>query len=275
MPVIQVKMRTLDEFFDMNGVEKGGGGIEEKRDLRPFRPVDSISRKKAYELFRDEKERFSAFAGKRVRIEVYPYSTIKYTIRDKKKSVHFRICDIYLMCDEEEFRAIARKMLRHYLGRQNTGKDEVVYDNFVHRRDVAERWKDIRLTRGRGKRFIHPVGEHHDLTRIGKKVVEMYFPEAFPLPSLGWSVRIAKRRYGHYDSDHDTVIISRALDSDNVDEFVVEYVLYHEFLHIKHGVTEKEGRSLVHTKAFRRDEEKFEKYGEAKYFLKEFSPPGK
>ena len=49
--------------------------------------------------------------------------------------------------------------------------------------------------------------------------------------------------------------------------FVLDYIMYHELLHIKHGTTFADGRRRVHTKAFKQDEEMFERYTEARRWL--------
>jgi len=267
-----LRKSTLDDFFDMpgEGAILPRSGDDQHPSLSP-RPGDAISVKKARILFREEAARFPVLGNKKMRLEFYPYSTIKYTIRENDGTVLFRLGDIYQMALEDEFRAVLRKMLRHFLGRLNTTRDEGFYEGFIRRKDVDERWHRIRVERGRGKRTLPPKGLYHDLRRIGMEVAKTYFPPDFVIPELGWSQRKAKRRYGHFDSDYRFVIISRALDSPDVPESVVAYILIHEFLHEKHGVVEKEGRSLVHTNEFRKDERKFKEYDSAKRFLREFS----
>ena len=263
---------TLDDFVDMQG--EGGISPPSGDDPHPslsLRPGDTISVKKALILFREEAARFSVLGTRRMRLEFYPYSTIKYTIRENAGTVLFRLGDIYLMALEDEFRAVLRKMLRHFLGRPNTARDEGSYEGFIRRKDVDERWRRIRVERGRGKRTLPPEGTHHDLRPIAIEVAKTYFPPDFVIPVLGWSQGKAKRRYGHFDSDYRMVVVSRVLDSSDVPESVVAYILFHEFLHVRHGVIEKDGRSLVHTKGFRRDERKFKGYDTAKRFLREFS----
>jgi predicted metal-dependent hydrolase len=58
-------------------------------------------------------------------------------------------------------------------------------------------------------------------------------------------------------------MISATLDSVEVPAFVVDFVVYHELLHKKHGVRWQNGRRAVHTPAFRAEERCFHKYAEA------------
>jgi len=48
----------------------------------------------------------------------------------------------------------------------------------------------------------------------------------------------------------------------------VDYIMYHEMLHIKHGTTYKDTRRHVHTKEFRTDEKKFTRWQAAEEWLK-------
>jgi predicted metal-dependent hydrolase len=52
-----------------------------------------------------------------------------------------------------------------------------------------------------------------------------------------------------------------------VPRYVVEYVLFHEMLHIHHPTKHVNGRRYNHTPAFRRDERKFSHYKEAEEWI--------
>ena len=72
---------------------------------------------------------------------------------------------------------------------------------------------------------------------------------------------------GHHDSTHNTIVISKTLDSHDVPEWLVEFVLYHEMLHIKHPAQIINGRRQHHTKAFRSDEKKFPHYEQSQKWI--------
>jgi len=62
---------------------------------------------------------------------------------------------------------------------------------------------------------------------------------------------------------HDTIVVSKTLDAPEVPEWFVEFILYHEMLHIKHPARLVRGRRVYHTKAFRHDEQRFARYQDA------------
>ena len=64
-------------------------------------------------------------------------------------------------------------------------------------------------------------------------------------------------------------MVNKQLDRPRVPRYVVDYILYHEMLHIVHkGLFSKFGRD-DHYVDFYRDERKFDKYQEAERWLKE------
>lgn len=109
-----------------------------------------------------------------------------------------------------------------------------------------------------------PGSVSHDLAASFARVNARYFEGTMPRPRLSWSRQITARKFGHYDSIEDAVMLSRTIDAADVPEYVVDFVMYHELLHIKHGAKWQGGRRHVHTPEFRRDERQFHKYAEAR-----------
>jgi hypothetical protein len=98
-----------------------------------------------------------------------------------------------------------------------------------------------------------------------------YFGGRIERPLLSWSHRPTRRVLGHHDHVHRAIIISRTLDNAAVPRFVVEYVLYHEMLHVKHPARIISGRTVYHGRAFRDDERLFERFDEALKWLEKIA----
>ena len=64
-------------------------------------------------------------------------------------------------------------------------------------------------------------------------------------------------------------LVSRSLDREGVPPGVLDYVMYHEMLHIRHGSEYSGGRRRIHTGEFRSDERRFEGWREAEAWLRE------
>jgi predicted metal-dependent hydrolase len=98
-----------------------------------------------------------------------------------------------------------------------------------------------------------------------------YFNGKIQQPHLVWNNRVTKRKFGHYQWDTDTVMVSRSLDDPRVPEFVVDFVIYHELLHKKRGSVLVNQRRVVHSKSFREEESCFARYSEAQEYLNKLS----
>jgi predicted metal-dependent hydrolase len=74
---------------------------------------------------------------------------------------------------------------------------------------------------------------------------------------------------GTYHEKSDRVLVTRRLDSPQVPEFVLDFVMYHELLHKALGTGRgRDGRRRVHGPEFRRLERRFRGYREAEEWLK-------
>lgn len=154
------------------------------------------------------------------------------------------------------------------LFRQRPPKQMIeVYRLYLSRQDVRGRVHEVRQERGK-KLLVEPSGTHFDLEAMYDRLNAQYFEGQMRRPLLGWSRQQSRTILGHYDAAHHAIALSRRLDRAEVPACVVEYVLYHEMLHIKHPVEHKGVARRIHTKAFQQEEKLFAQYAEAKAFLK-------
>ncbi len=134
---------------------------------------------------------------------------------------------------------------------------------------TAQFWEDRRslyLSRARNLSF-RPRGSAHDLTAAFEYVNSCYFNGEVPMPALAWAKESPSRRMGFYHQPLGILAVNRALDSECVPRYVLEFVVYHEMLH---GVAEPEdglNRRVFHTREFRARERKFLRYDEAQKWL--------
>lgn len=114
-------------------------------------------------------------------------------------------------------------------------------------------------------------GHVHDLDESFARVNVAYFQRQFPKPTLIWNRTLTASKFGHYQPSSDTVMISVSLDDAKIPAYVLDFVMYHELLHKKHGVMIVNGRRLSHSFAFREDERRFAQYAQAEIELKELA----
>jgi len=110
-------------------------------------------------------------------------------------------------------------------------------------------------------------GIHHDLGESFDRVNAEYFRGELSRPRLEWGEAFTMRKFGHYDSIRDSVMISSSLDRRDVPSFVVDFIMYHELLHSSMGVGYANGRRAAHTPAFKRREKAFKLFKEAEAVL--------
>ncbi len=219
------------------------------------------------ELYR---EAFQWYDRKRdvpvIDISFYPYIGINHTIRIREGEIIVRISEICrempLPCHKGLAYILVGKLLRKKIP---AGAREV-YSAYVKSTSVRERATANKRERGR-KVVTTSKGTVYDLDEIFSAVNKLYFADTIPRPVLTWSARKTFRILGHHDATHEHVAISRSLDSADVPRYVVEYVVFHEMLHIAHPTKHLNGRRYNHTPAFKRDERKFAHYEKAESWI--------
>lgn len=111
------------------------------------------------------------------------------------------------------------------------------------------------------------AGEQFDLSALFDELNARYFLRRLRKPQLGWSTRAWRRQFGAYDPGPNQILLNKRMDRPEIPRYVVEYVLYHEMLHVKHP-TRKSGCSLLsHSPEFRAEEKLFPEYERARKAL--------
>jgi hypothetical protein len=201
-----------------------------------------------------------------VNVEFYPYIGINHTIRIRSGRAFVRISEICRDMPISAHRGLAYILVAKLMRRRVPASAERAYSDFIQASHIRERATESRRTRGR-KVITSSKGEVYDLDEMFDSLNFWYFGGKLPKPTLTWSAKNTYRILGHHDSTHETVAISRSLDDRKVPSYVVEYVLFHEMLHIAHPTKHVNGRRYNHTAAFRRDERRFAHYHAAEGWI--------
>jgi hypothetical protein len=199
-------------------------------------------------------------------VTFYPYVGINHTIRVRNGKVYVRIAEICSNMPLDAHRGLARILVAKLYGRRPPKQANEVYAEYIKTREVREKAVENKRTKGR-KVITSALGAVYDLDETFNLLNLRYFHGSLPKPILTWSTRKTYRILGHHDAAHDTIVISRSLDSGTVPRFVVEYIVFHEMLHVAHPTKHVNGRRYNHTTAFKRDEQKFKYYTEAEAWI--------
>ena len=204
----------------------------------------------------------------------YPYAGLSSTIRLRQGRVYARVSDILTNSPPEVLHALACILVSKLFRRKIMKEHERIYRSYASEPSILTLAEEAR--KGRGYKVITSArGEVYDLDEIFDSLNGRYFRGRLPRPLLSWSQVSARRILGHHDHVHAAVILSRALDDPKVPRFVVEYVLYHEMLHVKHGSRREGGRTVYHGPEFKADERRFERFDDAVKYLDQFSLPAR
>jgi len=215
-------------------------------------------------------EAFYAFDSKRKMPEIivsfYNYIGINHTIRVREGKVFVRLTELCREMPLNAHKGLAFILVAKLLRKRIPPQAREIYSSFIKTSEIQSRAKENKRTRGK-KIITSAKGEIYDLDGIFEKTNQIYFNNSIPKTILSWSTRKTYRILGHHDSTHETIIISKSLDDKNVPKFVVEYVVFHEMLHIFHPTQTRNGRRYNHTPEFRRDERKFLYFTEAENWI--------
>lgn len=201
-----------------------------------------------------------------IEIRFYPYAGLRHTIRLRSGRVYVRLSDLCQNCPPEVLRALAFVLVARLLGKRVPDSHDRVYREYSLAPEIMRSSDIARRRRGR-KMLSSSRGEFYDLDRIFSRLNRSYFNGDLQKPTLTWSQRKTRRILGHHDRVYDSITISKTLDAADVPEWFVEYILYHEMLHIRHPARLIKGRRYYHTSAFRMDERRFPYYEEAQRWL--------
>jgi hypothetical protein len=201
--------------------------------------------------------------------EFHPFPGLRSTISLRHGVITARISDVLAEASPLVLEALAEILLARLFRRRPSREARECYLAYTFRPGVRTRADTTQRERG-SKRLLPARGICYDLEEIFHRLNRRFFDDRLPLPRLGWSYQRARTLLGHYDSGHATIIISRLLDSPKAPLYLVEYVVYHEMLHIQFP-TERHGhRRVMHSREFRAAEKKFPQYELACKQLKRF-----
>ena len=216
---------------------------ETHRELRPAAPVPEL------------------------KIEFFAFANINNTIRLRQGRLLVRLSDLLEGAPEPVLRAIAHillaKIYRHPIDRGRAAR----YRKYLASHEIVRKIHLVRQMRGR-KQLRSARGHFYDLDAIFEELNTRFFHGLMARPRMSWSQNKTRRILGHYDPAHNAIIISRVFDHPAVPGYVLEYIVYHEMLHLKHPVKLRGSRRCVHSAEFQAEEKRFPRAAEANLFLK-------
>ena len=216
---------------------------ESHRELRPSAPIPEL------------------------KIEFFAFANVNNTIRLRQGKLLVRLSDLLEGAPQAVLRAIAHillaKMYRHPIDRVQAAR----YRKYLASHEIVRKTHLVRQMRGR-KQLHSARGHFYDLDAVFEKLNTRFFYGLLARPRMSWSRTRTRRILGHYDPAHNAIVISRVFDQSAVPGYAVDYIVYHEMLHLKHPVRLRGSRRCVHSAEFQAEEKLFPQLAEANAFLK-------
>jgi hypothetical protein len=202
-----------------------------------------------------------------LKIEFFAFANVNNTIRLRDGRLLVRLSDLLEGAPEAVLKAIAHillaKMYRHPIDRAYAAR----YRKYIASHDIVRKAHLVRQMRGR--KLLRPArGHFFDLDTIFEDLNTRFFHGLMARPRMSWSQTKTRRILGHYDPAHNAIVISRIFDHPAIPPYVLEYIVYHEMLHLKHPVRLRGSRRCIHSAEFQAEERLFPRVGEANAFLK-------
>jgi predicted metal-dependent hydrolase len=206
-------------------------------------------------------------AAPELQVEFFAFANINNTIRLREGRLLVRLSDLLEGAPENVVRAIAHillaKMYRKPIDRTHAAR----YRRYIGSHEVVSKAHLVRQMRGR-KRLDSPRGHFYDLDAIFEDLNRRFFHGLMGRPRMSWSPTKTRRILGHYDPAHNAIVISRIFDHPAIPRFAIEYIVYHEMLHLKHPVRLRGSRRCVHSAEFQAEEKLFPEWERAENLLK-------
>ena len=203
-----------------------------------------------------------------LKVDFFAFTSIKNTIRMREGKLLVRLSDLLEGAPAVVLQAIAHILLAKMYRKPVEREAAARYRRYVSSHDITRKAHLIRQMRGR--KLLHSAqGRTYDLEAVFEDLNARFFHGLLARPQLTWSRNHSRNSLGHYDPAHNAIVVSRIFDHPRVPQYAVDYIVYHEMLHLKHPVRLRGSRRCVHSAEFQAEEKLFPQLKEVKRFLKQ------
>ncbi|PJZ55007.1 SprT-like domain-containing protein [Leptospira adleri] len=199
--------------------------------------------------------------GKKIRYKFYPYANLGSAIRITPGVLEFKIHSSY---SESAFLETVVELLLHKLLKlpiPNSIEEKIQTFYKLHSEEKSK-------NKRRKKRIESSDSKNAILKEMLHRINQTYLGIDLSGIDIFWGKGSSKTRLGHFDPSHRMIVINPILGRQVVPAFVLEYIVFHELLHVYIPATRKNGKNIIHGKEFRSLERKYPDYLRANQWLK-------
>jgi predicted metal-dependent hydrolase len=200
-------------------------------------------------------------------VSFYHFTNINNTIRLRDGKIYARLSDLLEGAPASVLESIVHILLAKLYRKPIEDLHATRYRRYVSSHDLSRKAHLIRQMRGR-KKIVPAKGHVYDLEEIFDKLNQRFFFGLLGRPQMTWSSNHSRQSLGHYDPAHNAIVVSRVFDHPKVPRYAIEYLVYHEMLHLRHPVKLRGSRRCVHSREFLAEEKLFPDLDKALAFIK-------
>lgn len=206
------------------------------------------------------------FGYSAVKAEYTPFKEFKIKWQRSAGWAEFQVSDYLMDADKEVIQGLAHSLfVRITKGRRDpypeTMKDWMTSTDFVRQKQPVYIRRSRNLTRS-------PVGRNRNLLESVSRLERQGMVERDDEMFISWTKERNLRRVGYCSVLMKVIAISSVFDDPEVPEYVLDYVVYHEMLHLKNGL---DPDSPKHGPEFRSQEREFPRWQEAEAWLRKIA----
>jgi len=199
-----------------------------------------------------------------LRVSYFAYKNVSHTIRLRDGIIFVRISDKLINAPDEVISALGIILFDKLFRRKSNAVQRGIYREYLNTFIIP----DMPASKRKTSENYSAQGRFYDLAEIFERVNRQYFNSGLIKPHLAWSLNNSRHRLGFYDAERNLLVISRIFDKRRVPDFVLDFLMYHEMLHIVIPVIHNKSRRIVHSAEFRRKEHLFAQFEEAQKWLR-------
>jgi len=147
--------------------------------------------------------------------------------------IEFEVSDYMRDAPEDVLKGVAETIFSRITKRNNNAYSDVMLD-WMTSDDFVRRKQNTYLKRSRNLTRTH-VGDHIDLNASYGRLVDMGLVSYDEDLVISWTKQPNVKRIGYCSVLMKVIAISSIFDTPSIPEFVSDFVLYHEIIHLNGG----------------------------------------
>jgi hypothetical protein len=204
----------------------------------------------------------AGFTGERLALRIRDYRGTVIRASRRHAELRLSLHTALAAASTEVFGAALRCVLRRLRRRPPAAEDRGLLAAFC--RELAE--NSAAEAAVRPGKAAEPRGRFFDLAEIFARVNAHYFQGQLHMRTIGWTRGAARRRLAYCRPESGEIRVSRLLDRPDVPSWFLDYLVYHEALHLLLPPPSRRSRNQWHHRQFRAMEQAFPHYAAAQRF---------